>query len=67
MKEIVACASLKYGCGDVGGTRTAGPLLGAGGFLLDDRLQYMPIADMRNFTAAAPLIYNHAARAWPRR
>jgi hypothetical protein len=64
MKRIVACASLKYGCRDVVGTRTAGPVLGGGGFLLDDRLQYMPIADMRDFTAAAPFIYNHAARAW---
>jgi len=67
MKEIVAYASLKYGCGDVVGTRTAGPVLGAGSFLLDDGLQYMPVADVRDFTAAAPLIYSHAARASPRR
>ena len=46
MKEIIAYGFQKYGYGDLIGTRTAGAVLGAHGFLLDDGLLLLPAFDI---------------------
>ena len=43
MKEIFAYGFQKYGYGDLVGERTAGAVLGARGFLLEDGLLILPL------------------------